>query len=145
MRELEKYAVKMGGGENHRFGLFDMYLVKENHIAAAGGINSALEKVFTHRDNIQIDLKVEVEVRDLEELKLALRYPVDRILLDNMSIEMISKAVELCSKKTKLEVSGGVNLSNVGEIARIGVDYISIGKLTHSVKNFDLSLLINRS
>ena len=142
-RGLEKYAVKIGGGENHRFGLFDMYLVKENHIITAGSIESILEKVFNHRDKNKIDAKVEVEVRGIEELKIALNYPVDCILLDNMSVETIYKAVRICSGKTKLEVSGGVSLSNVKIYALTGVDYISIGKLTHSVENFDLSLLIN--
>ncbi len=132
LRILEKYAVKVGGGENHRFGLFDQVLIKDNHIAIAGGIKNALSKVVG-----------EIEVKNLEELKEALDCGAKRILLDNMDIETIKKAVELSRGKAKTEVSGGVNLENVYEIAKTGCDYISIGALTHSSRAIDISLEIN--
>jgi nicotinate-nucleotide pyrophosphorylase (carboxylating) len=142
LRELEKSAVKSGGGQNHRIGLFDMYLVKENHIAAAGGIEEALTCVFVHRKKTKNDLPVEVEVRKPEEIKTAMKYPIDRILLDNMKIDEISQAVRACQGKVELEVSGGVDLENIHQIAQTGVNYISVGKLTHSAPTFDLSLLV---
>lgn len=142
LRDLEKYAVRVGGGKNHRTGLFDMYLIKENHIAAAGGINSAMEKALKHRENNQSKAMIEIEVTNLTDLKIALKYPVDRILLDNMSIAEIKEAVRICGKKTKLEVSGGINLLNIRKYAETGVDFISVGQITHSAPNLDLSLLV---
>ncbi len=133
LRILEKYSVKVGGGENHRFGLFDAVLIKDNHIAIVGGIKNALEKV-----------NGEIEVKNIEELKEAIKYGAKRVLLDNMEINDIKKAVEICKKHNVItEVSGGVNLDNVYEIAKTGCDYISVGALTHSVKAIDISLEIN--
>jgi len=142
LRELEKHAVKMGGGENHRFGLYDAVLIKDNHIAAAGGIREAVEKVKESSRGSGSWSFVEIEVENLEQLREALSCDVDRIMLDNMSIEDIKKAVEITSGKAKLEVSGGVNLDTVRRIAETGVDYISVGALTHSAKAIDLSLEI---
>lgn len=142
LRDLEKSAVKCGGGQNHRRGLFDMYLVKENHIAAAGGIREALTGVFNHCKKTNNDLPVEIEVRNLEEIKTVIKYPIDRVLLDNMTIDEISQAVKVCEGKVELEVSGGVDLETVRQIAQTGVNYISVGKLTHSAPVFDLSLLV---
>jgi len=139
IRILDKHAVKTGGGENHRLGLFDMILIKENHISEAGGIKKAVKKVFNKFGN---KYKVEVEIRNLNELKEALPLKVDRILLDNMSLDDMTKAVKISKGKTKLEASGNVTLENVKAIAETGVDYISVGLLTHSVKAADLSLLI---
>lgn len=142
-RELEKYGVRMGGGQNHRSGLYDMYLIKENHIAAAGGIEAALEGVFARRKLVHGKAPVEIEVTTLEELRIALKYPVDRILLDNMSVEEIREAVRICSHRAKLEVSGGINLTNVRENAEAGVDFISVGQITHSAPALDISLLVD--
>lgn len=144
LRNLEKYAVRVGGAQNHRMGLYDMYLIKENHIAAAGGIEKSLQKAFTHRTKNQQKALVEIEVTDHEELKTALNYPVDRILLDNMSASDIREAVRICGGRTKLEASGGINLNNVREYAKTGVDFISMGEMTHSVVSFNLSLLVAR-
>lgn len=141
LRELEKYAVRCGGGENHRMGLWDMILIKGNHIKAVGGIGEAIEKLKVKSEK----LKVEVEVKDLEELGQAIKYPIDRVMLDNMSIEEIREAVKKCqiqNPKCKIEVSGRVNLENVKEIAETGVDYISVGALTHSAPSIDMSLKV---
>ena len=142
LRELEKYAVRVGGGKNHRSGLYDMYLIKENHIAAAGSIESALKKVFDHQEKIQNKAQIEIEVSNLNDLKTVLRYPVDRILLDNMPVAEIKESVRICEQKIKLEVSGGINLQNIREYAKTGVDFISVGQITHSAPNLDLSLLV---
>ena len=138
-RILDKYAVKTGGGENHRFGLFDMILIKDNHISATGGITKAVSKVHEKFDH---KFKIEVEVKNLRELKEALSLKVDRILLDNMSVEDMEQAVQITNGKTKLEASGNITLENVKTVAETGVDFISIGTLTHSIKTADLSLLI---
>ena len=138
-RALEKFAVRVGGGNNHRFGLFDRYLIKNNHIAAAGSIQKAIEKVLEKRKG---DFLVEVEVRNLEELKQALAFPIDVILLDNFSFQDIEQAVQLTQKKVKLEVCGGVTLETVARTAATGVDFISIGALTHSAPAADLHMII---
>ncbi len=142
LRALEKYAVRVGGGENHRRGLFDMVLIKENHIAVVGGIHKAVRKVREEMAARNLNLKIEVETRNLEELNEALELAVDRIMLDNMNISQIKKAVQLVRGRLQLEVSGGVTLENVREIAETGVDFISIGALTHSAPALDLSLLL---
>lgn len=142
LRDLEKYAVRVGRGLNHRFGLYDMVLIKENHIAAAGGITGAIQQVKKHLTEKRLEVKIEVETRTLEEVREALDSSVDRIMLDNMSVPQIKEAVALVAGKAELEVSGGVTLDTVRPIAEIGVDYISVGALTHSAKAFDLSLLI---
>jgi nicotinate-nucleotide pyrophosphorylase (carboxylating) len=139
LRLLDKMAVRIAGGQNHRFGLFDMVLIKDNHIAAAGGITRAVELV---RATYKKKRLIEVEVRDLTELNEALKLNVDRILLDNMSLEQLHKAVRLTNGSTKLEASGNVSLENVFAVALTGVDIISVGKLTHSVRALDISFLI---
>ena len=142
-RVFEKYAVRAGGGGNHRFGLYDMVLIKENHIAAAGGIASAVEQTRGNMKNRNLNLKIEVEVRNLSEVEQVLNLAVDRLMLDNMSLQKIREAVKLANGKVELEVSGGVTLETVREIAETGVNYISVGALTHSASSLDLSLLID--
>lgn len=141
-RYLDKLAVKIGGGENHRFGLYDMFLIKDNHIFAAGGIKQAIQlcKEFNRQTGNQF--KIEVEVKNLLELKEAIEEGVDRVMLDNFSLESIKDAVKLVNGKVEIEVSGGVNLDTVKDIAECGVDFISIGVLTHSAKALDISLEI---
>ncbi len=139
-RPLEKYAVRCGGGENHRMGLYDMVLIKDNHIALAGGIAEAVRRV---RERMGTDkLKVEVEVRTLEELEEALASGVDRVLLDNMSPEEVKEAVRFVRSRGEVEVeaSGGISLENVRAYAEAGVDYISVGALTHSADALDISM-----
>jgi nicotinate-nucleotide pyrophosphorylase (carboxylating) len=142
MRRLEKRAILAGGGVNHRVGLFDMVLIKENHIRAAGGIRAAVRAVEIQN---RTGLAVEVEVTDLAEAREALEAGIDRILLDNMSTEMMREAVALVqeiSPATEIEASGGVTLQTVRGIAECGVDYVSVGALTHSAPALDLSLLV---
>jgi len=139
LRLLDKWAVRLGGGQNHRFGLFDMVLIKENHIAAAGGISQAVARV---RATDTKKRPIEVEVRTLDELRETLELTVDRILLDNMSLKHMREAVCITSGKTELEASGNVSLENVAAVAATGVDIISVGKLTHSVRALDISFLI---
>ncbi len=141
LRLLEKYAVKKGGGKNHRLGLYDMILIKDNHIEAAGSISLAIRKALRNRKG----LKIEVETRNLEEIKQALNFKIDRIMLDNFKPGDLKKAVQFIrskNKKVEIEASGRVNLHNVRKIALSGVDYISVGALTHSAKALDLSLLL---
>jgi len=137
LRLLDKWAVRLGGAQNHRTGLYDMVLIKDNHIAAAGGITPAVRKV---RERIPKGILVEVEVKSLAELDEALALGVDRIMLDNMSLDDIREAVRRAQGRVKLEVSGGVTLSTVTKIAATGVDYISVGALTHSPQALDISL-----
>lgn len=142
MRRLEKQAVAAGGGSNHRFGLHDMVLIKENHIRAAGGITAAIEAV--RRQNVS-GLAVEIETTNLAEVQEALDADADRILFDNMPLDVLREAVALVRKaspQTETEASGGVTLDTVRPIAETGVSYISIGALTHSAPALDLSLLI---
>lgn len=136
LRVLDKLAVARGGGQNHRFGLFDMILIKDNHIDFAGSIESAVERVRRQSP----ELEIEVEARTLRDVQSALDLGINRVLLDNMTLEMLRAAVGLNSGRAKLEASGNVTLENVREIAETGVDYISIGALTHSAKSFDASL-----
>jgi nicotinate-nucleotide pyrophosphorylase (carboxylating) len=136
LRASDKLAVRHGGGHNHRFGLYDMVLIKNNHIDCAGSLTKALERVRTMADNLEI----EIEARTIEEMKEALALGVERILLDNMSLDELRRAVDLCSGRAELEASGNVSLENVRAIAETGVDLISVGALTHSVKAFDVSL-----
>lgn len=137
LRELEKHAVRVGGGFNHRFGLFDMVMLKENHIRAAGGITSAMEKIKRHNTSY----KVEVEVTNILELEEAVAAGADRVMLDNMELAEIRIAARKFRKKVELEISGGVTLQNIAKYARAGVHYISSGAITHSVKALDISLL----
>jgi len=136
-RILDKYAVRQGGGTNHRMGLYDMALIKDNHIDAAGGVAEAIQKVRKTYGN---RIPIEIEVEDLDELRTALTLLVDRIMLDNMSPEMIREAVNITHRLVPLEASGNVNLETVLTIAEMGVDFISVGALTHSVPNFDVSM-----
>lgn len=139
LRGLDKYAVKTGGGYNHRFGLFDAILIKDNHIAAAGGITEAVNLV---RAKVGHMVKVEVETETIEQVKEALQNPVDIIMLDNMSTELMKQAVQLINRKVLVEASGGITFDSLVEIASTGVDLISLGWLTHSVRALDLSLNI---
>jgi len=136
LRTLDKRAVLLGGGKNHRVGLFDMILIKDNHIDFAGSITTAVERARSSGT----DLEIEVETRTLEDVREALNLGVKRILLDNMTVEMLKRAVELVSGRAKLEASGNITLENVAKVARTGVEYISVGALTHSPKVFDVSL-----
>ncbi|MEW6507160.1 MAG: carboxylating nicotinate-nucleotide diphosphorylase [Bacteroidota bacterium] len=138
-RLLDKYAVKIGGGINHRFGLFDMILIKENHIAAAGSITKAVNKVMKHKPN---RIKIEVETTNLKEVKEALLSGADLIMLDNMNLTTMKKAVKLINSKCKVEASGGIRLNNIRKIAMTGVDFISVGSITHSVRALDISMYI---
>ncbi len=137
LRYLDKRAVAAGGGGNHRFGLYDMVLIKDNHIAAAGSISAAVTAVQSRNRQ---KLPVEVEVTSLAELTEALSLPVDRILLDNMSLEDMAESVRLAAGRVPLEASGGVTLQTVADVAQTGVNFISVGALTHSVKALDISL-----
>jgi nicotinate-nucleotide pyrophosphorylase (carboxylating) len=143
-RTLDKYAVKTGGAENHRIGLFDMFLIKDNHIAAAGGVTQAVKKAEEYKKLKKLDSKIEVEIKNIAEFKEALKLNVDWIMLDNMNVDDIKKCVALNKGKKKLEVSGNVTVETVRKLAETGVDYISSGSLTHSVKAFDLSLLVEQ-
>jgi len=141
MRMLEKKAVKIGGGENHRIGLFDMILLKDNHVDFAGGIENAIRRAQKYLKEKGKDLKIEIEVSNLDELKEALRVGgVDRIMLDNFSVEDTRKAVELVAGQVELESSGGITEETIRSYAECGVDYISVGAFTHSVKSLDMSL-----
>ena len=139
LRALDKYAVKIGGGENHRFGLYDMVLIKDNHIKAAGGITSAVERI---RKNLKAKIKIEVETSNLDEVCEAVNCNVDIIMLDNMTNDAMKEAVRIINGKIKVEASGNVTVNNFRQIAEIGVDYISIGALTHSVKALDINMKI---
>jgi nicotinate-nucleotide pyrophosphorylase (carboxylating) len=140
LRVLEKYAVRVGGGRNHRFNLADGVLIKENHILAAGGIHAAAGKV---RKAAPHTLKIEIEVRDLEEVHEALAAGADILLLDNMSPEMVREAVKIIQGRALVEVSGGVGLDQIRPLAEAGADFISVGALTHSSRAVDISLLFS--
>lgn len=137
LRVLEKYAVRVGGGHNHRFGLYDGVLIKDNHIVASGGITNAVKSA---KENAPHTLKIEVEVRTLDELREALDAGADAILLDNMDTDTMRQAVEITAGRALLEASGGVNENTVAAIAQTGVDLISVGALTHSVRALDIGL-----
>lgn len=139
MRLLEKEAVKIGGGTNHRIGLFDMILIKDNHVDFAGGIPQAVEAAKKYCKESGRNLKIEVEVRNEDEIRQALQSGVDRIMLDNFSPERTRKAVELINGATEIESSGGITLDTLRDYGECGVDFISVGALTHSVKGLDMS------
>ncbi|MCX8052840.1 MAG: carboxylating nicotinate-nucleotide diphosphorylase [Armatimonadetes bacterium] len=137
LRVLEKYAVAVGGGQNHRFGLYDGILIKDNHVASVGSVRAAINAA---RENAPHTLRIEVEVDSLDQLAEAIECEADAVLLDNFSPETLRKAVEMAAGRVILEASGGVNLENVAEIAETGVDLISVGALTHSAPALDISL-----
>ena len=140
-RLFEKWAVKIGGGGNHRYGLFDMILLKDNHIDVAGGVRNALLNTKAYLSSTGKQLDVEIEVRTLTELEQVLQIGgVKRVMFDNMSLNDIDKAVEMVGGKIETEISGGVTEENIVLFAETGVDYISVGKLTHSIKSLDMSL-----
>ena len=145
LRSIEKYAVRTGGGSNHRMGLYDQILIKENHAEWAGGLQKALSNALAAVGNDRDLIQLIVEARNKEEVKIASVKGVDRILLDNMTPEEVKKIREELPGRWKLEVSGGIDLENVRSYADAGADYISIGALTHSVKAFDLTMLIDAS
>ncbi|MGZ3756071.1 MAG: carboxylating nicotinate-nucleotide diphosphorylase [Mucilaginibacter sp.] len=141
LRYLEKWAVRIGGGVNHRFGLYDMILIKDNHVDYSGGIRQAIENTHEYMANHHKKLAIEIEVRNLEELEEVLQTGgVDRILLDNFNFADLKQAVNIIEGRYITEASGGITIDNVRDYANCGVDYISIGALTHSVKCLDLSL-----
>jgi len=141
LRFLEKYAVTVGGGFNHRFGLYDMIMLKDNHIDFCGGITKAVQKVQKYLSENNLQLKIEVETRNLDDVKEILDCGgIDRIMLDNYTPENCKKAVELINKQYETEASGGITLDTIRSYAETGVDFISVGALTHSVKSLDLSL-----
>jgi len=141
MRMLEKEAVKIGGGVNHRIGLFDMILLKDNHVDFAGGIEKAITRAKEYLKEKGKNLKIEIEVRNFDELQEAMRVGgIDRIMLDNFNVENTKKAVDMVGGRYELESSGGITFDTLRQYAETGVDYISVGALTHSVKSLDMSL-----
>ena len=140
LRMLEKQAVKIGGGVNHRIGLFDMILLKDNHVDFAGGIANAINRCHTYLKEKGLDLKIEIEVRNFDELQQVMDCGgVDRIMLDNFSVENTRKAVEIIGGRYETESSGGITFDTLRSYAECGVDYVSVGALTHSVKGLDMS------
>lgn len=140
LRLLEKEAVKIGGGVNHRIGLYDMILLKDNHVDFAGGIDKAIQRAKAYLQSKGKDLKIEIEVRNFDELSQVMSIGgVDRIMLDNFSVENTRKAVEIINGKYETESSGGITFETLRQYAECGVDYISVGALTHSVKSLDMS------
>ncbi len=152
LRVLDKYSVRVGGGSNHRLGLYDMILIKDNHIEAAGGIAAAVDGARRHMRDRGKDLKVEVEVKNIAQLREALSACPDRVMLDNMGIVETKEAVRIVNEwrqrskgKVQIEASGDVTVENVRKMASVGVDFISVGALTHSVSALDMSLQFNSS
>ncbi len=140
LRMLEKQAVKIGGGMNHRIGLFDMILLKDNHVDFAGGIANAIHRCHEYLKEKGLDLKIEIEVRNFDELRQAMECGgINRIMLDNFSVENTKKAVEMVGGKYETESSGGITFDTIRDYAECGVDFISVGALTHSVKGLDMS------
>ncbi len=143
MRYLEKWAVRIGGGQNHRFGLFDMILIKDNHVDSAGGIEQALLSAKKYLNKNNLSLPIEIETRNIDEVRQALHAGIaDRIMLDNFTPSLLKDAIVFINKKVATEASGGITIDNIKDYACTGVDYISVGALTHSVKSLDLSLKI---
>ncbi len=140
-RIIEKWAVAIGGGINHRFGLFDMIMLKDNHVDAAGGVKKAILAASAYLKNNNKSLAIEIEVRTIDELKEVLEVGnVNRIMLDNMTVAQLKEAVELVGSRYELEASGGITRSTIKDVAETGVNYISVGVLTHSYKSMDMSL-----
>jgi nicotinate-nucleotide pyrophosphorylase (carboxylating) len=141
LRPLEKWAVTLGGGFNHRFGLFDMIMLKDNHIDHAGGISVAIEKTLAYQERTGKNLDIEVETRSLKDVEEVLRFPqVKRIMFDNFHPELVQEGVQMVAGRMETEASGGINMSNIQAYAPTGVDFISLGFLTHSVKSLDISM-----
>jgi nicotinate-nucleotide pyrophosphorylase (carboxylating) len=140
-RLLEKEAVRIGGGINHRFGLFDMILLKDNHIDYAGSLEAAIEKASAYRQTHKPQLKIEVETRNLDEVRRVLATgKADRIMLDNFTPRQLAEALSLIGERVETEASGGINLNNIEDYARTGVDYVSVGALIHQARSLDMSL-----
>ena len=142
-RLVEKEAVRIGGGVNHRFGLYDMIMLKDNHIDYCGGIENAIEQAFDYVQTKKPDLKIEVETRNLDDVRKVIaigKGKVFRIMLDNFTPEQIEEALGLIKGDFETEASGGINLDNIEDYAKIGVDYVSVGALIHQAKSLDLSL-----
>lgn len=143
LRLLEKWAVRLGGGQNHRFGLFDMILIKDNHVDAAGGIIPALQRAQDYLISLGRTLPIEIETRNLDEVRQALEFgKLNRIMLDNFPLEQLREAIGLIGKRVETEASGGITLSTVRQVAETGVDFISVGALTHSYYSMDISMKI---
>ncbi len=143
-RAVEKLAVKIGGGMNHRFGLYDMIMIKDNHVDFAGGIKNAIEATHKYLKQNKKDLKIELEVRNFDELNQAMEVGgIDRIMLDNFTPEELIKALQIIDGKYETEASGGINIDTIVDFAKTGVDFISVGALTHQIKSLDLSLKAN--
>lgn len=141
LREIEKWAVRIGGGQNHRFGLYDMILIKDNHIDFAGGISKAISSCHDYLLQKGLDLSIEIETRNIAEIKEVMRVGgVKRIMLDNFNYDMIREAVALIDNRYETEASGGITLETVRAFAECGVDYISVGSITHQIKSLDMSL-----
>jgi len=140
LRMLDKEAVRLGGGKNHRFGLFDLFLIKDNHIEIAGSVTGTVQACRNFQQKKNLNLKIEVETKNLEEVKEALTCDVDIIMLDNFNTDLMKRAVVLINGKCLVEASGNISIENVKEVAETGVDFISVGALTHSVKALDISL-----
>lgn len=141
LREIEKWAVRIGGGKNHRMGLYDMILIKDNHVDYAGGIHNAIQNVKSYLEKTGLKLPVEIETRNMAEVEQVLANGnVQRIMLDNFTPDKLKEAVLIINNKFETEASGGINLDTVREYAQTGVDFVSVGALTHSVKSLDLSL-----
>jgi len=141
LRELEKRAVRIGGGENHRMGLYDMIMIKDNHVDYAGGIGKAIQATHNYLNSINLILKIEIEVRNFDELRQVLATGgIDRIMLDNFGIKDLKKAVDMINGKFETEASGGININNIRQYAETGVNYISVGALTHHISSLDMSL-----
>ncbi len=142
LREIEKMAVKLGGGENHRMGLYDMIMIKDNHIDFAGGIENAIDTCRTYLKKNNLDLKIEIEVRNLDELNEVMgKGQIHRIMLDNFSIPDMREAIEMVNGKYETEASGGITLESIRAYAETGVEFISVGALTHQIQSLDLSLV----
>ncbi|MCQ2269815.1 MAG: carboxylating nicotinate-nucleotide diphosphorylase [Bacteroidales bacterium] len=143
MRVFEKYAVRVGGCQNHRFGLFDMVMLKDNHIDFAGGIEKAIDKTRQYLKDNKLNLKIEIETRSLEEVKRVMEHGgVDRIMLDNFTPDLIVEALKLIDGKYETEASGNITIDNLRQYAETGVDFISVGALTHHIASLDLSLKV---
>jgi nicotinate-nucleotide pyrophosphorylase (carboxylating) len=141
LREIEKTAVRLGGGQNHRIGLYDMIMIKDNHVDFAGGIEKAIDAVHDYLGNNALQLKIEIEVRNFIELQQVLDHGrIDRIMLDNFQVPDLAMAVKIIGKSYETEASGGINITNIRQYAETGVDYISVGALTHHINSLDISL-----